>query len=120
MLADAIIMHLSIACPTTPLRGLGGAIARRLQQIFPLFRPQHRGLRQLQKMSEKVKVPTFSDSVKGVLRRSSKIIWCTHFFESEKVMESNEVLVLYNFYSRVAKTTGIVKMSRKHFLMFFH
>ena len=28
-------------------------------------------------------------------------------------MESNEVLVLYNFYSRVAKTTGIVKMSRK-------
>ena len=33
-------------------------------------------------------------------------------------MESNEVLVLYNFYSRVAKTTGIVKMSRKPFLMF--
>ena len=26
-------------------------------------------------------------------------------------MESNEVLVLYNFYSRVANTTGIVKMS---------
>ena len=25
-------------------------------------------------------------------------------------MESNEVLVLYNFYSRVAKTTGIVKI----------
>ena len=35
-------------------------------------------------------------------------------------MESNEVLVLYNFYSRVAKTTGIVKMSRKPFLMFSH
>ena len=35
-------------------------------------------------------------------------------------MESNEVLVLYNFYSRVAKTTGIVKISRKPFLMFFH
>ena len=30
-------------------------------------------------------------------------------------MESNEVLVLYNFYSRVAKTTGIVKMSKKTF-----
>ena len=42
-------MHLSIACPTTPLTGLGGAIA------------QHRGLRQLQKMIEKVKVPAFSD-----------------------------------------------------------
>ena len=35
-------------------------------------------------------------------------------------MESNEILVLNNFYSRVAKTTGIVKMSRKPFLMFFH
>ena len=32
-------------------------------------------------------------------------------------MESKEVLVLYNFYSRVAKITGIVKMSRKPFLM---
>ena len=31
-------------------------------------------------------------------------------------MESNEVFVVYNFYSRVAKTTGIVKMSRKPFL----
>ena len=38
------IMHLSIACPTTPLTGLGGAIARRLQQICPSIRPQHRGL----------------------------------------------------------------------------
>ena len=26
-------------------------------------------------------------------------------------MESNEVLVLYYFYSRVAKTTGIVKIT---------
>ena len=99
-------MHLSIACPTTPLTGLGGAIARRLQQICPSFRPQHRGLRQLQKMIEKVKVPAFSDQVKG--------------FKLEKAMESNEVLVPYNFYSRVAKTTGIVKMSRKPFLIFFH
>ena len=72
-------------------------------------------------MIEKVKVPAFSDQVKGDLARSScKVIWCTRFFESEKAMESNEVLVLYNFYSRVAKTTGIVKMSRKPFLMFFH
>ena len=47
-------------------------------------------------MIEKIKVPAFSDQ------------------------ESNEVLVLYNFYSRVAKTTAIVKMSRKPFLMFFH
>ena len=110
-------MHLSIACPTTPLRGLGGAIARRLQQICPSFCPLHRGLRQLQKMIEKVIVPAFSDQVKGDLARSSGAIVS---FESEKVMESNEVLVLYNFYSRVAKTTGIVKMSRKPFLMFFH
>ena len=64
-------MHLSIACPSTPLRGLGGAIARRLQQICPSFRPQHRGLRQLQKMIEKLKVPAFSDKVKGGLARSS-------------------------------------------------
>ena len=55
------IMHLSIACPTTPLTGLGGAIARRLQKICLLFRPQHRGLGQLQKMIEKVKVPAFSE-----------------------------------------------------------
>ena len=64
-------MHLSIACPTTPLRGLGGAIARRLEQICRSFRPQHSGLRQLQKMIEKVKVPAFSDQVKGDLARSS-------------------------------------------------
>ena len=64
-------MHLSIACPTTPLRGLGGAIARRLQQICPSFRPQHGGLRQLQKMIEKVKFLAFSDQVKGDLARSS-------------------------------------------------
>ena len=44
-------------------------------------------------MIEKVKVPAFRDCL----------------------TESNEVIVLYNFYSRVAKTTGIVKMSRKIF-----
>ena len=65
------IMHLSIACPTTPLMRLGGAITRRLQLICPSFRPQHRGLIQLQKMIEKVKVPAFCNHVKGDLARSS-------------------------------------------------
>ena len=55
-------MHLSIACPTTPLTGLGGAIARRLQQICPSIRPQHRGLC---KMIENVEVCAFSEQVKG-------------------------------------------------------
>ena len=67
-------MHLSIACPTTPLTGLGGGIARRLQQICPSFRPQHRGLRELQKMIEKVKVPAFSDQVKEDLARSCGVL----------------------------------------------
>ena len=38
------VMHLSIACPTTPLTGLGGEIARRLQQFFQSLGPQYRGL----------------------------------------------------------------------------
>ena len=59
-------------------------------------------------MIEKVKVPAFSDQVKGVL------IWCTRFFESEKAMESNEFL--YSTTSTaVAKTTGIVKDVKKTF-----
>ena len=41
---NAHLMHLSIACPTTPLTGLGGEIARRLQQFFQWLGPQHRGL----------------------------------------------------------------------------
>ena len=64
-------MHLSIACPTNPLTGLGGAIARRLQQICPLIRPQHGDFDNSNKMIEKVKVCTFSEQVKGVLARSS-------------------------------------------------
>ena len=60
-MTNPALMHLSIACPTTPLTGLGGAIARRLQQICQSFRLQHRGLRQLQKLIEKVKLPAFSD-----------------------------------------------------------
>ena len=67
----AVGMHLSIPCPTTLLRGLSVAIARRLLQICLSFHPQHRELRQLQKTIEKVKVPAFSNQVKGDLARSS-------------------------------------------------
>ena len=65
------LMHLSSACPTTPLMGLDGAIARRLQQICRQFVPSIGDFDNSNKMIEKVKVCTFSEQVKGVLARSS-------------------------------------------------
>ena len=63
-------------------------------------------------MIDLLKVCDFSEQVKDVLTRSShKIILWAHFSESEKAMESNEVLVL--FYSRITKTTGIVEENVK-------
>ena len=45
-------------------------------------------------------------------------MWCAHFFESEKAMESNEVATST---ALLAKTTGIVEENvKKPFLMFCH
>ena len=64
-------MHLSIACPTTPLTGLGGAIARDYSKFGRHFVPSIGDFDNSNKMIEKVNVCAFSEQVQDDIARSS-------------------------------------------------
>ena len=101
-----------------PLTGLGRAIARRLQQIWPSFRPQHRGLDNSNKMIEKVKACAFSEQVKDDLARSSGAVTSLSLRTPWKTMR-----FLYSTTSTAELLRPLEmsrKMSRKPFLMFCH
>ena len=94
-----LLMHLQLHAPLPHLRGWVGQYQD--YSKFSLHVVPNIG--DFDNSNKMIEFVILRERVKGGLRRSSGVL----FFESEKAMQSNEALVLHNFYSRVVKDRNL-------------